>query len=335
MRQLACVVAVAVLAGCGTNRGGQRTGAATALAEPPAPPYLMFVSVASDDTFRRVGLAGLQAANGAAYFTPLACERVYFSGGRGVCLTSAADGTQTKWFADLFDGRFERTGRLALTGTPSRVRISGDGRLAAATVFETGHAYDEHGFSTRTTIIDIAAASPIGELEQFTTRRDGAPFKADDFNFWGVTFARDSDAFYATLQTGSVSYLVRGSVAQRTMDILRPGVECPSISPDNSRIAFKKRVGTQSRGWWQLAVMPLDTLKESLITAETRGVDDQVEWLDDRRVAYHLTGGSSAADLWSVTVDSSAPPQLLREAAYSPAAVQPTGQPADQASHSK
>ena len=25
------------------------------------------------------------------------------------------------------------------------------------------------------------------------------PFKAADFNFWGVTFARDSNVFYATL----------------------------------------------------------------------------------------------------------------------------------------
>ncbi len=160
-----------------------------------------------------------------------------------------------------------------------------------------------------------------GDLEQFTTYRDGHTFSAKDFNFWGATFANDNDTFFATLQTASVAYLVKGSVGRRTIEVLRPGVECPSLSPDNSRIAFKKRMGTQSRGWWQIAVLPLDTLNDTLVSTETRSVDDQVEWLDADRVAYHLTGGSTAADLWAVRVDGSAPPELLRLASYSPAVV--------------
>jgi hypothetical protein len=53
-------------------------------------------------------------------------------------------------------------------------------------------------------------------------------------------------------------------------------------------------------------------------------VDDQVEWIDADRVAYHLTGGSTAADLWAVRVDGSAPPELLRSASYSPTVVRQT-----------
>jgi hypothetical protein len=321
MRLPCSVAAVLLLAACAPQGQKSADRSAARLAAPPAPPYLMFVSVASDDSFRRVGLATMSAPDRDFYLAPLTCERVYFSGRRGICLASAAEGPSTRWFADVFDERFAAIARVPLTGTPSRVRLSPDGSRAAATVFETGHAYDEHGFSTRTTIIDTNAGTAIGDLEGFTAVRDGQPFRADDFNYWGVTFAGDNDTFYATLQTGSVSYLVKGSLGQRSMILLHPGVECPSLSPDNSRIAFKKRVGTQSRGWWQLAVLSLDTLRESLIATETRNVDDQVEWLDDDRIAYHLTGGTTAADLWSVRVDSSAAPVLLRASAYSPSAV--------------
>ena len=282
---------------------------------------MLYVSVASDDTFHHVALASLDSLK-RAFVTPLECERVYFSGSRGICLTSEAQGTKTAWFADVFDGSFQRLFHVPLAGTPSRVRLSPDGRIASATMFEEGHAYDEHGFSTRATFIDTIDGKTLGDLEQFATFRDGRAFSAQDFNFWGVTFARDNDTFFATLQTSSVSYLVKGSVAKRTVEIVRPGVECPSISPDNTRIAFKKRMGTQSRGWWQIAVLTIASPQDDrLVSTETRSVDDQVEWIDNDRVAYHLTGGSTAADLWAVRVDSSKPPELLIPSAYSPAAV--------------
>ena len=314
------VVAAVTIAAAGCGSGAAKGVQQARLTTPPAPPYMMFLSLASDDTFHHVALASL-ASLGNAYLTPLTCERVYFSVDRGICLNSEAQGTATMWFADVFDGSFQRLFHLPLVGTPSRVRLSPDGTRAAATMFESGHAYDEHGFSTRTTIIDTHNGSSQGDLEQFTVFRDGKTFKAEDFNFWGATFAKDNDTFYATLQTASVSYLVKGSLAKRTIEVLRPGVECPSLSPDNARIAFKKRMGTQARGWWQIAVLTLDTLRDRLIATETRSVDDQVEWIDDDRVAYHLTGGSTAADLWAVRVDGSHPPELLRGAAYSPAVV--------------
>src|SRR5215208_3500126 len=221
MRPLMFAVGAVVLASCGSPVHPPPQAAAARLATAPAAPYLMFVSVANDDSFRRVALARLSAPDRDAFVTGLSCERVYFSGSRGICLTSAVEGRDTKWFADVFDERFERTSRVPLTGTPSRVRLTPDGRRAAATVFETGHAYDEHGFSTRTTIVDTTNGMGLGDLEQFTTHRNGRLFKADDFNFWGVTFARDNDTFFATLQTGSVSYLVKGSLGRRAMEVLR------------------------------------------------------------------------------------------------------------------
>ncbi len=279
----------------------------------------MFVNMASDDTFHRVAIADLSAPSGGMFLTPLTCDRVYFGGHRGICLTSTMTGVVTTWWADVFNEQFETLSRVPLTGAPSRVRVAPDGTLAAATVFESGHSYADHGFSTRTTIFDLSSGASLGNLEEFETRREGQRIRETDFNFWGVTFAKDSDTFYATLDTKGVSYLVRGTVRGRRLDVLRAGVECPSLSPDNTRIAFKKRLGARSLGWWQIAVLQLDTLAETAVTSETRSVDDQVEWLDDTRVLYHLSGGSTAVDLWAVPVDNSAKPEILRPAAYSPA----------------
>ena len=68
--------------------------------------------------------------------------------------------------------------------------------------------------------------------------------------------------------------------------MLRTGVECPSLSPDGTRIAFKKRnPGTVVT--WGISVLDLATLEDHPL-AETRNVDDQVEWLDDQTVIYGL-----------------------------------------------
>src|SRR5438132_1093504 len=82
------------------------------------------------------------------------------------------------------------------------VRI-GARRVGAITVFVTGEMYAGSPFSTRTTIVDMATGEALGDLEQFSTWRNGVRFKAADFNFWGVTFARDSNVFYATLRTAA------------------------------------------------------------------------------------------------------------------------------------
>jgi hypothetical protein len=252
--------------------------------------------------------------------TPLVCERVYFAGQRGLCLAEApeADLPVTVW-AQVFDDRFERRQRFPLTGLPSRVRLSPDGRRAAATLFSSGHSYAEHGFATTTSILDLeSGAVAVSDLEQFTVWRDGAVFKAADFNFWGVTFARDGDTFYATLSSAKRNYLVKGSVDARNAQVIRESVECPSLSPDDTRLAFKKRIGGAS-GWWQLTILDLSTMTDRPLWNESRSVDDQVEWLDAEHVMYHLTGGSTAADIWSVATDGVTRPTMVLASAYSPA----------------
>lgn len=240
----------------------------------------------------------------------LACERVYYAGGHGLCLGVAASGVDYE--ATLFDSKLQPVDKISLTGLPSRARVSADGRYGAMTVFVSGDAYLESptAFSTRTTIVDMSDGAQIGQLEQFEVSKDGKPFDAVDFNFWGVTFAKDPNRFYATLGTGGEHYLVEGNVRAKTMRVLRDGVECPSLSPDNKRIAFKSRIGHGNR--WHLRVLDLDTLEDHGV-AESRSIDDQVEWLDDDTLAY-----SDETNVYTVPADGSGEARLLVKDATSP-----------------
>jgi hypothetical protein len=314
---------------CGSPQTAREPAAAPAASSPvvarltvaPSRPQLMFVSVAADNSHRRLAVAPLDQPGQSMFVAPLACERVYFSGGNGICLSTESSGSSPVHFADVFNDRFERLHRIKLTGPPSRVRISPDGRRAAATVFESGHSYAQEGFSTRTTVIDLARGAVIGDLEQYAVWRDSRRIHSVDFNFWGLTFERDGNRFYATLDTRGVQYLVHGDIDRREVRIVRPDVECPSLSHDNTTLVFKRLIGARSRGWWQLARLDLATNAETVLTNETRSVDDQVEWLDDGAVMYHLTGSGSAADLWVLSVDGVSPPRRLLANAYSPSVV--------------
>jgi hypothetical protein len=241
----------------------------------------------------------------------LACERVYYAAGHGICMGVAPSGVE--YTASTFDSKLRREQTITLTGLPSRARVSPDGRYGAMTVFVTGDSYlsSPTAFSTRTTILDMASGEQLGQLEQFEVEKDGERFDAADFNFWGVTFdPRDSDHFYATLGTGGVHYLVEGSVSERSMRALRDGVECPSLSPDGKRIAFKSRIGDEAR--WHLRVLDVATLDDHAV-AEARSIDDQVEWLDDKTLVY-----SDGRNVYTVPADGSGASEVLVHDATSP-----------------
>jgi hypothetical protein len=240
----------------------------------------------------------------------LACERVYYAAGHGICMGVAPSGVD--YTAKIFDANFQTLHTIDLTGLPSRARVSADGRYGAMTVFTAGDSYlsSPTAFSTRTTILDMETGRQIGQLEQFKVTKDGKPFDAVDFNFWGVTFAEDPNRFYATLATGGHHYLVEGDIADKSMQVLRDGVECPSLSPDDKQIAYKSRIGSENR--WRLHVLDVETLEDHPV-AEERSIDDQVEWLDDDTLAY-----SDGTDVYTVPADGSGEPRLLVKDATSP-----------------
>jgi Tol biopolymer transport system component len=135
-----------------------------------------------------------------------------------------------------------------------------------------------------------------------------------------VTFARDGRTFFATMATGGRTYLVQGDLATRRGHALTEGVECPSLSPDETRVAFKQRRPGGAASW-TLAVLDLDTLTRTVLPVDA-GVDDQPYWLDDQTVAYGAARGGTGEDAarqdtWAVAADGGAPPRLLREDAWS------------------
>ena len=246
--------------------------------------------------------------------TDLACERVYFAAGRGICMGVASSGVD--YTASVFDSKFDSVHSMRLTGLPSRARVSSDGRYGAMTVFVAGDAYLESSaaFSTRTYVLDMKSGETVAQLEQFEVERDGEPFDSVDFNFWGITFdPADSDRFYATLASGDHHYLVEGSISSRRMRVLRDEVECPSLSPDGKRIAYKSRIDGSNR--WRLHVLDVATLADHPV-AEKRSIDDQPEWLDDDTLVY-----SDGTNVYTVPADGSGAAELLVKDATSPVAL--------------
>jgi hypothetical protein len=272
-------------------------------------PHVLFRSTLVGDGFGRLAASALAAPGAERAPGPERCDRLYYANGAGLCLTA---------YAGTFLGPdLQPTKSFALPGIPSRVRLSPDGRYASTTVFVSGHSYAEGTFSTETELYDVAEARVIATLEDFAVTRDGQPFMPEDRNFWGVTFLRDSQHFYATMASGSETYLVQGDIAARTIRTLRTNVECPSISPDNTRIAYKKLVQQGIVPIWRLHVLDLASGTDTPL-AETRSVDDQVEWLDDQTVLYSLPAGGTRTDVWAAAAAGSGAPTLFLPGGESP-----------------
>ncbi|HKA50692.1 MAG TPA: hypothetical protein VKK19_13970 [Candidatus Dormibacteraeota bacterium] len=279
-------------------------------------PHLVFLQPSgADPTQDVVSVAPLEQGTTARVQTGLHCQRTYFAAGHGICLGRDLVGSSF-----LFDDRFQVGRRFQQPGLSSRARISRDGRFAASTVFVTGHSYNSPGFSTQTLITDLASGAAV-DLERFTVTQNGQRIQSPDFNFWGVTFAPDGDHFYATLGTGGHAYLVEGDQTTRTARVLADQVECPSLSPDGTRVAYKRPLPGDQRKW-RLHVLDLRTMADTAL-AETRSVDDQVEWLDDSRIAYGLQDEGPPAtldvNLWTLPADGAGAPSLFLAHAASPA----------------
>ena len=163
----------------------------------------------------------------------------------------------------------------------------------------------------------MKARKPAAELEKdFTVTDHGKVVDARDRNYWGLTFADDGDTFYATLATGPHTWLIKGSISKRRAETIHENVECPSLSPDGTRIGYKKAVG-HNPTVWRFSVLDLKTRRETQL-AETRPIDDQVEWLDDEHLLYR-----DGETTWVVDADGGGTPRLWLKAADSPAVVEP------------
>ncbi|MFK4067845.1 hypothetical protein [Streptomyces sp. NPDC029674] len=248
------------------------------------------------------------------------CERFYAAAGTGLCLQRRS-GIPPKSYAVVLDGRLREKRRIALTGIPNRARVSASGRMLSWTMFATGDSYAGSSFSTRTSILDTRTGYLIKNMEEIPLILDGRRYHSPDVNYWGVTFTKDDNVFYATVSTKGRTYLVRGDMKKWAATALRSNVECPSLSPDDTRIAFKKRVRKGTKDPWRLYVLDLRTMRERPL-AERRNVDDQAAWLDDDTLAYALPGEDGRRqDIWSTPANGSGKPVLRVRGGSSPAAV--------------
>ena len=329
---LVAVTVVAVLGMGGYAVAAWRANRAAVESAPPvsstdlddvlAAPHIVFRSTLPGDEYGLVAAVPLDDPAGARAFTDVACDRVDVAGPVASCLRTIA-GIATRWEAEVLDADWRPVETWGLPGIPSRTRLSDDGTLVATTSFVTGHSYATVGFSTLTEIHRVDGTS-LGNVEDFALTVDGEPFTAADRNIWGVTFV-DDDAFYATAASQSVgkTWLVRGSVRDRTLTSVREDAECPSISPDGTQLAYKKVVEEAGgQPVWALAVLDVATGTETLLPA-THGVDDQAAWLDDDTLLYGLSRADEpgTTDVWAVDTAPGATPVVLVPGAWSPAVV--------------
>ncbi len=110
------------------------------------------------------------------------------------------------------------------------------------------------------------------------------------------------------------TYLVHGNLSTRRIETVQRNVECPSLSPDERHIAYKKR---RADGDWRFTVLDLETGRETAL-AETRSIDDQLAWLGSDRVLYGVAG-----NVWVTRADGGGKPRVLLRRADSPTVVRP------------
>jgi hypothetical protein len=334
-RLLVLLVAVAVLATVATvsvlhaaDRAGRKDRARAG--GPPVVPGRVSLAASAERlmVFRNMAwgphrdeLATVPASapGGRRTTSGVTCLRFYAAAGTGVCLQAVHGTVQDTYRALILDSRLRELRHYPLGGIPTRARVSPSGRMVAWTVFVSGDSYAGTGFSTRTSVLDTRTWTLQSTLESYAITKDGHAYRSADVNYWGVTFADDT-RFYATLATGGRTYLVRGDAAARTVRTLRANVECPSLSPDGTRLVFKKRVpGLSPDAPWRLYVLDLATMRETPL-AERRSVDDQVVWSGPDAIVYAMAG-DYGSDLWTVAADGKGAARRVMTAALAPAYV--------------
>ncbi|MCG8922042.1 hypothetical protein [Lentzea sp. CC55] len=313
-RLIVTLTAAALLGGVAagyTALSGATPGDAARSVPAGAGPRLMVLSNGRLSTVSRSDPAGSREV------TEQRCDRAYSAAGTISCLRPV--GALKAGELAVLDRDLKELRTVPLTGFPNRTRVSASGRMVAWTLFVDGHSYATNGFSTSTGILDTKTGALVTSLEEFAV--EGMPQRPADTNYWGVTFTSDDNRFYATMSTSGHRYLLEGDFAAREVKPLDlDDVECPSLSPDGTRIAYKKAVDGDPQKGWRVSVLDLATRKVTEL-AETRSVDDQPAWVDDRTVAYGIQRDDGLNDVWAVPADGSGAPAVLVPEASSPAPI--------------
>lgn len=303
--------------------GGTTAYVVTAATDAKEPAGAQQVSQAKTGDLLFVDLAGGQnrveklADGGARTSTELACQRFYAAGGTSVCLKLAGPGPS--YAAEVSRGG-KPVKTVPLPGIPSRAKVSQSGNVVSWTSFVTGDSYSvPGGFSTRTGYFDVRTGETVESIEHFAATVEGAPLTASDANYWGLTVGSNDLTFYATLASGGFTWLVKGDLVSKSVTSLRRDAECPSLSPDGTKVAYKKRIGRL--GPWDLAVLDLATNTEKRLPG-TAGIDDQATWLTETELAFAaVPKDAKLPAVHVVPADGSQPAKVLIPDATSPSPV--------------
>lgn len=323
------MVLIAVLAAAGfalTSSMGRKNSAQSAalgapeyiegIARIPLEGAVVFRNTRDTQDYGEVAWVSLAAPQSERTGTGLACDRVYRTGGMISCLSSER-GMSTRYDSTVYSIGGQVLAQRPLPGEPSRTRVSATG-MVGTTAFITGESYEFVGFSTQTTIA-TPGGTDYGNLQDFGIFVGDQEITGADRNVWGVTFAKDAKTFYATAATGKQTWLMRGTLADRTLHAVVENAECPSISPDGRLIAYKKRRVDSVPAHWDIAVYDIAKQTEQLYPLES-GFDDQLEWLDSNTLLFGQPREESPgdADIFSLDLATGSSPKMFIEHAWSP-----------------
>ncbi|MGW7680466.1 hypothetical protein ACWGID_06980 [Kribbella sp. NPDC054772] len=237
----------------------------------------------------------------------LHCDRFAAAGGTAICLRLKPGSLPPLTEMIVLTGSLHEKHRETLPGTPSRARVSPDGRIVNWTLFVSGDSYAATGFSTRTGLYQVDTGRMVKTVEELAVFVGGKRYFASDVNYWGITFGADGNRFYVTMASKGKTYLIEADFRAYRGTAIAENVECPSLSPDGRRIAYKQKV---SNGTWRLAVLDLAS-RQVVHPPETRSVDDQPVWQGNSTLLYPID-----KDIWSVGLTT--PPKLFIGQAASP-----------------
>lgn len=283
---------------------------------------IVFRNTAMGQGYGQIASVAIAEPQGPRELSQTACDRVDATTEYISCMRTQR-GIPTTFETRILDAQANTFDEWPLPGVPSRTRIS-EGGLVATTAFVTGHSYAADSFSTETVIKSVQGQN-FGNLEDYSIFIDGQALTAIDRNVWGVTFATENK-FYATVASAGKTWMVEGNLEERRMNSVIQNAECPSVAPDHSKVAYKKRRAQSGLAHWDIAVFDLKTQKEIILPLE-QGFDDQLEWLDSQTLLFGMprTGSVGDSDVYSIKANANAQPQLFIKDAWSPSVVRTTG----------
>lgn len=287
------------------------------IAEVTDGPRIVFRHTGTDNEYGVVAVVPLDDPAGPRAFTGVSCDRVAARPDGASCLLTDPGIAATYEGVEL-DADWQEVATHDLPGLPSRTRLSPDGTLVATTVFVAGHSYMSTGFSTATEVHEFGEGERWGNLEKFQLVVDGREVNPLDRNVWGSpssTTRRSTPRSRPVVVRGWSRATSRGARSPRC----RPTPSARRCLPTGAASPSRSTSTPDAASCGRSPSRTLTTGDRTLLQSGPRGLDDQVEWLDDDTLIYGLPRADEpgVTDTWAVDTTAEATPRLLIEQAWS------------------